>query len=155
MEINNFSDYLIYKDGRVYSKRRNIYLKPEINNGGYFRISLCHKQKKYKKFIHRLVAEHYILNPHNYPQVDHLDRNKLNNNIENLRWVDLITNNNNKGEFINNTSGHKYITKNYNKYRFSKTYNKKNKYKTFNSLTDALCYKYIFLLKLKSNIYIK
>ena len=46
MEINNFNDYLIYKDGRVYSKRTKIYLKPYLlNNCGYYRITLCHKQK--------------------------------------------------------------------------------------------------------------
>jgi len=151
MDINNFNDYLIYQDGRVYSKRTNKYLKSSLSEG-YLRVSLCHKQKKYKKYIHRLIAEHYIPNNNNYPQVDHIDRNRINNNIENLRWVDLKTQNQNKGQFKNNTSGHKYIIKNYNKYRFTKTYNHKNTYKIFNSLTDALCYKYIFLLKIKSNI---
>lgn len=149
MEINNFNDYLIYKDGRVYNNKLKRFLRGSIVKG-YVRIQLRNK----RILLHRLVAEHYIANPHNYPQVDHLDRNKLNNNIENLRWVNSLTNNNNKNLYKSNTSGHQFVRYNNRYYVFRKIYNKKECKKYFKSLTDALCYKYIFLLKLKSNIYI-
>lgn len=75
--------YRIYVDGRVYDKFNNKFLKPRLNNNGYFRVTL-HNGKRY--FIHRLVAETFIPNPHFYKVVMHLDNNKINNNISNLRW---------------------------------------------------------------------
>lgn len=149
MDINNFNDYLIYKDGRVYSKKRNIFLKGWIDRKGYNLVDL----EKNSIRVHRLVADHYIPNPNKYPCVDHIDRNKLNNNIENLRWVNNKMNNDNKGFYKNNKLGHKNICITKDKYfQFKKVYNKKDYRKLFKSLTDALCYKYIFLLKIKSNI---
>ena len=94
MEINNYQDYLIYRDGRVFNKRYNRFLKPCKNTHGYLRVDLC-KNGKHKNFLnHRLVAIHYIDNPENKPCVDHIDGNKTNNNISNLRWVTKIENEN-------------------------------------------------------------
>ena len=45
---------------------------------------------------HRILARHFIPNPNNLPQVDHIDRNKTNNSIENLRWVSASENNRNR-----------------------------------------------------------
>lgn len=54
--------------------------------------------KNYCKNIHRLVAEYFIPNPNNYDEVDHIDRNKQNNHISNLRWVTSSMNNLNKND---------------------------------------------------------
>ena len=61
-------------------------LKPAIDNKGYNRVHLCKNSisKTYK--VHRLVAEAFIDNPDNLPQVNHKDENKLNNNVNNLEW---------------------------------------------------------------------
>jgi hypothetical protein len=65
-----------------YSKER--ILKP-INHL-YFYVALSSNSKVYKKSIHRLVAETFIPNPNNLPQVNHKDGNKHNNNVDNLEW---------------------------------------------------------------------
>jgi hypothetical protein len=61
-------------------------LKPSLNKRGYLYIWLC-KNAKYKGFrIHRIVAKTFIPNPENKPQVNHIDRNVLNNCVDNLEW---------------------------------------------------------------------
>lgn len=66
----------------------------QINKGGYYTISL-HKDKKEKRFlVHRLVAEAFIPNIYNLPQINHKDENSLNNNYKNLEWCNQGYNNN-------------------------------------------------------------
>ena len=87
MEIDGFTNYLIFPNGLVFSKKKKIFLKHKISNGGYKYVLLYNKIKNKNKFIHRLVAEYFIDNPNNYNIVDHIDRNRLNNDINNLRWT--------------------------------------------------------------------
>jgi hypothetical protein len=62
-------------------------LKINLNHKGYPIVTLV-KNCKYKgKSIHRLVAEAFIENPNNLPHVNHIDGNKLNNNVSNLEWI--------------------------------------------------------------------
>lgn len=60
-------------------------LKSTLQNG-YLKVMLCKNNKKRWYSIHRLVAEAFISNPKNYPIVNHIDGNKLNNNFYNLEW---------------------------------------------------------------------
>lgn len=61
-------------------------IKNEEYSNGYVRCKL-HKGKESRKFlVHRLVAEAFIPNPENKPQIDHIDRIRNNNNVANLRW---------------------------------------------------------------------
>lgn len=62
-------------------------LKNHINNNGYAAVVLCKNNKTYPKLVHRLVAQEFIPNPDNKPNVDHIDTNPSNNKIDNLRWV--------------------------------------------------------------------
>ena len=87
MEIRNYPNYLIYPDGRVWSQKRKIFLRSGLTTTGYKQVILCNDGKVKTFTIHRLVAIHYIPNPHYYPQVDHIDRNRTNNDVSNLRWV--------------------------------------------------------------------
>lgn len=88
MEIADYPNYLIYEDGRVFSKKRRKFLKPSENKVfGYHYITLCKDGKRKQFRVHRLVAIHYIPNPDNKPEVDHIDRDRINNHVSNLRWV--------------------------------------------------------------------
>ena len=147
MEINGFENYLIYEDGKVFSKKSNKFLKPFNTKKGYLHIDLHNNKKRKTHKIHRLVGLHYIPNPDNKPQIDHIDRNKLNNDISNLRWMTNKENCNNKGIKITNTSGHTNIhyAPRYNRWIYS--YNRKSK--TLPTKIDAICYKFIMSLKHK------
>lgn len=88
LTLNNFPDYDIYNDGKVYSHKTNKFLKPFSNTDGYMSVNLIDVNGKNKNFkIHRLVAILFIPNPNNLPEVNHLDGNKENNNMCNLEWV--------------------------------------------------------------------
>ena len=77
--------YFVTEDGRIFSSYTNRELKSHIDRKGYKRITLRVVNRSI--FIHRLVAETYIPNPNNKPEINHKDRNPLNNNLSNLEWV--------------------------------------------------------------------
>ena len=78
--------YQVSNMGRVKSVRKNIILKNQIARKGYERVILCINNSPKNYFVHRLVANAFIPNPDNLPQVNHKDENKLNNRVENLEW---------------------------------------------------------------------
>jgi len=67
--------------------RKGQKLNPDVAPNGYYRVTLANKGKKKQKYLHRLLAEYFIPNPLNLPQVNHKDGNKLNCDLNNLEWV--------------------------------------------------------------------
>lgn len=79
--------YAIDEEGDVWSYISDRYLKHHLDAYGYYVVDLYKNKIGKTTKIHRLVAEAYIPNPENKPMIDHIDQNKLNNSIDNLRWA--------------------------------------------------------------------
>jgi hypothetical protein len=79
------SFYEISSLGKV--RRGNKLLKIQTKANLYKKVNLCIKNKQKNKHVHRLVAEAFIPNPENKPQVNHIDHNRGNNYLLNLEWV--------------------------------------------------------------------
>ena len=77
--------------GKVFSIRSNIILKPKINKDGYYEVNL-YKGKNNHRTVHRLVALHFVEMKEGCNVVNHLDSNKLNNNSNNLEWTTVSGN---------------------------------------------------------------
>ena len=98
-DIEGFENYQVNQIGQVRSlnyrqtgkvKR----LKSTPNRGGYLIVCLYKDGKCYPKYVHQLVAEAFIPNPNNLPQVNHIDEDKANNHVNNLEWCTREYNNN-------------------------------------------------------------
>lgn len=107
--INGYSErYEVSNYGRVRSKDMIVngrlkdchkikgrILKPCNDREGYENVVLCINQQRKTFRLHRLVAIAFIPNPENMPEIDHIDANRSNNKVDNLRWSTRKTNSNN------------------------------------------------------------
>jgi len=108
--IQDFENYEVSNLGNVKNKKTGRILKPNVGNDGYNKLSLMKDKKRCGKKLHRLIAEAFIPNPENKQFVDHIDNNRLNNNINNLRWATNQENQRNRQLNINSTSGVKGVS---------------------------------------------
>jgi len=90
--------YHVSDDGRVrsfYFGKSRI-LKPVLEPKGYLRLGLTMPEGRKFFRVHRLVAALFLEKPEGCTMVDHIDRDRANNNVSNLRWVSYSINNNNR-----------------------------------------------------------
>lgn len=158
--------YKISNYGEVKVKRRVVYkviegelqpvyvtkeqiMKPFDNGNGYLVVTLSDGKGNSKNYyVHRLVAETFLLNENNLPQVDHIDYDRKNNRVSNLRWV--MASENIKHSSCNHPkthkgchsgTGYKYIYFRKSKYRVVININNKEIDKCFSDLETAIAFR--------------
>ena len=90
--INEFPNYDISNFGNIINNTTNKIMKKNIKSG-YYHVSLVNETNKKMYKVHRLVALSFIENPYNKLEVNHKDKNKLNNHFNNLEWMTRQENN--------------------------------------------------------------
>lgn len=79
-------DYTIYDDGTIIGPERGK-LKQRENEDGYMEVTLGNLKNRHSRVkVHRIIAEQFVPNPNNLPEVNHKDYNRKNNNADNLEW---------------------------------------------------------------------
>ena len=129
-KIDGYDNYEVSNQGYVRNTDTGRVLKQGKNPNGYYFITLS-KNGIGKSFkIHRLIGLYFIPNPENLREIDHIDRNKTNNSISNLRWISHSNNNRNKPKKQNISSKFKGVSfyKGIGKYVARIKINNKNKY---------------------------
>ena len=91
-EIKDYDGRYFVSDTGLVKNKKGLIMKPQAQNSGYYLIHLCKENKRKAFLVHRLVAEAF-LGFKDSMQVDHIDFNKLNNNLSNLQWVSAKENN--------------------------------------------------------------
>ena len=103
-KVNDYINYSISNLGNVRNEKTGIIRKGSKNSDGYLVVGLY--KNGIRKFfsIHRLMGIAFIENVNNCGEIDHVNRNKLDNRLENLRWVTRSQNTANRGKFKNSSS---------------------------------------------------
>lgn len=92
-QLPEFPNYTIFEDGTIYNQKRCKVVNPyPLKQIGYYIVSLSNNGLRKQFYLHRLLAICFLENPNGLPEVDHIDGDKTNNNISNLRWISRLDN---------------------------------------------------------------
>ena len=145
VSLPEFPNYNIYLDGRIVNKKTGREKKSRLDNTGYYWIELSHNGKPKSFTIHRLIAICFLPCSVDFKDitVDHINRDRTDNRLENLRWADRFVQQQNQGDYRNNTSGIKNICfdKRRNEWIFQKRRNGIRHFKKFKTKEEAIAYK--------------
>jgi len=108
--IEDYTDYSVSNLGNVRSNRKMKLLKICLDTSGRPFVNIYNKKGRLTRQIARLIAIAFIANPTNLPMIDHINRNVLDNRIENLRWCSSSQNNRNRGKQLGTTSQYKGVS---------------------------------------------
>ena len=86
-QIYTYEKYYIFPNGVVYNNVRKAQVKPVMNAAGYCYVTISNNKTKKNYYVQRLVAEHFIENKDKKSQVNHKNKKRDDNRIENLEWV--------------------------------------------------------------------
>lgn len=86
-KIEGYEKYSVSDFGRIRNDKTGRIMKTPCGKNGYPRVNLYDDMKASSKSVHRFVAETFIPNTENKEQINHIDGNKMNNNVTNLEWV--------------------------------------------------------------------
>ena len=131
--ITEASNYEVSTNGQVRNRTTKKILKGRLSKNGYLQVSIkIDKTQKFcNRYIHRLVALHFIQNPSNKREVNHIDGNKENNTLSNLEWVTSSENQKHRHLIGNKKTSNRHIG----------MFNKKGEMvKDFNSILEAVAY---------------
>ena len=117
--VNGYANYEVSCFGRVRNATTDRILKPNIITTGYLQVGLYKDGKRKIHCIHKMVASEFLDNPLNLKYADHIDNNKSNNNLDNLRFCNHSQNGGNRKKQANTTSIYKGVcwSKRANKWR--------------------------------------
>ena len=110
--LRDHPGYGVSNRGRVRNLRTGRTLATKTSNSGYKQVHL----NRTCEYIHRLVATEWVPNPEHKACVDHIDGNKINNLVSNIRWATVTENMMNKSKSANRSSKFKGVSKHYNKW---------------------------------------
>ena len=133
--------YAVISTGKVYSHLTKKLLTMSDDTYGYDTVALTKdgKSKTYK--LHRLVASTFLENPDNHPQVDHINWNRKDNNITNLRYLSASENNKNRTPYVKRPSELKNIVSKKSTFKVVLRNKTNNVYKSFKTLKEAQAYR--------------
>lgn len=128
-EVDGCENYEVSSFGKVRNKNSGRILKQSCK-GGYMIIGMQNGNSKKTTSVHRLVASAFIKNPENKPHVNHKDKNRSNNNVQNLEWCTALENNIHKSSSLEQRTN-----QNLKVWRVDKETNEK--LELYNSICDA------------------
>jgi len=109
--IQGFPKYAISNHGNVKNLKTGKMMKQTMAKAiGYYVLTLRNSDGATLKYVHRLIALHFIPNPEALPQVDHINRDRSDNRIDNLRWVTAQQNDFNRTKRKETSSSYKGVS---------------------------------------------